>query len=125
MYLYVGRVKLGGLRGYLWLLGSRLYLKTGWRSSDTHFLGNLNDLLSVAVRIRRLVPRPVDVRKVVAAVVKALLMAKYVAKRCKDSPKWKVRTWELEDAVEQALAYIQHTWPHTMRLIQKRRGWLE
>jgi len=27
MYLYVGKVRVGPLTGYLWLLGSRLYLK--------------------------------------------------------------------------------------------------
>jgi hypothetical protein len=29
MYLYVGRVQVGPLSGYLWLLGNRLYLKLG------------------------------------------------------------------------------------------------
>ncbi len=43
MYLYVGRVRVGPLSGYLWLLGNRLYLKFGWRPSDTYFLGNLSD----------------------------------------------------------------------------------
>jgi hypothetical protein len=43
MYLYVGRVKVGPLSRYLWLLGNRLYLKLGWRPSDTYFLGNLSD----------------------------------------------------------------------------------
>ena len=43
MYLYVGKVRVGPLSGYLWLLGGRLYLKLGWRPSDTYFLGNLSD----------------------------------------------------------------------------------
>ena len=63
MYLYVGKVRVGPLSGYLWLLGSRLYLKLGWRSSDTYFLGNLSDPLSLAARLKRLIPRPVDVRR--------------------------------------------------------------
>jgi len=29
MYLYVGKVRVGPLSGYLWLLGGRLYLKLG------------------------------------------------------------------------------------------------
>jgi len=43
MYLYVGKVQVGPLSGYLWLLGGRLYLKLGWRPRDTYFLGNLTD----------------------------------------------------------------------------------
>jgi hypothetical protein len=31
MYLYIGKVRVGPLPGYLWLLGRRLYLKLGWR----------------------------------------------------------------------------------------------
>jgi len=38
----------GPLSGYLWLLGRRLYLKLGWRLSDTYFLGNLTDPLILA-----------------------------------------------------------------------------
>ena len=29
MYLYVGKVRVGPLSGYLWLLGVKLYLKLG------------------------------------------------------------------------------------------------
>ncbi len=67
MYLYIGRIQMGPLSGYLWLLGGRLYLKLGWRPSDTYFLGNFSDLLSLAARLRRLIPRPVDVRKAAVA----------------------------------------------------------
>jgi len=49
VYLYVGLVRLGGVSGYLWLLGWRLYLKTSWRPSDAMFLGNLSDFLGVVV----------------------------------------------------------------------------
>jgi len=51
VYLYVGLVRLGGVSGYLWLLGWRLYLKTSWRPSDAMFLGP--DFLGVVVKIRR------------------------------------------------------------------------
>ena len=104
------------------MLGRRLYLKLGWRPRDTIFLGNLSDPLRVAARLRRLLPKPVDVRKVVAAVAKALSMAQYVAQRCRDSPKWKVRTWELRMAVDEAIGYLQLVWPWTARLFSPRRG---
>jgi hypothetical protein len=56
MYLYVGKVQVGPLSGFLWLLGSGLYLKLSWRSRDTYFLGNLSDPLSLAARLKRLFP---------------------------------------------------------------------
>ena len=120
MYLYIGLVEIRGVRGYMWLLGRRLYLKLSWRSRDTLFLGNLANPLSIAVRLKRLLPKPVDVRTAAYAVAKALAMAKYVAERCRDSPTW--RTWELKTAVEDAVAYLQWIWPWTMRLFSPRRG---
>jgi hypothetical protein len=86
MYLYVGRVRVGPLSGYLWLLGNRLYIKLGWRSRDTYFLGNLTAPLSLAARLKRLITRPVDVRKAAIALAKALAAALYLARRCRDSP---------------------------------------
>jgi hypothetical protein len=111
MYLYVGKVRLGPLSGYLWLLGSRLYLKLSWRPRDTYFLGNLSDPLSLAVRLKRLIPRPVDVRKAAFALAKALAAALYVARRCRDSPRWKIRTWEVEAAILDAASALAWTWP--------------
>jgi hypothetical protein len=99
MYLYVGKVQVGPLSGYLWLLGNRLYLKLGWRPSDTYFLGNLSDPLSLAARLKRLIPRPVDVRRAAVALAKALAAALYVARRYRDSPQWRICTWEAEAAV--------------------------
>ncbi len=75
MYLYVGRVQMGPLSGYLWLLGR---LKLGWRPSDTYFLGNLTDPLSLAARLRRLIPRPVDVRRAAVALARALAATWFV-----------------------------------------------
>jgi hypothetical protein len=118
MYLYIGKVQVGPLTGYLWLLGSRLYLKLGWRPSDTYFLGNLSDLLSVAVKLRRLIPRPVDVRRA-AALAKALAAALYVARRCRDSPKWKVRTWEAEAMILDAASALAWTWPAAHKALRK------
>jgi len=77
----------GPLSGYLWLLGGRLYLKLGWRPSDTYFLGNLTDHLTLAARLKRLIPRPVDVRgATAAALARALAAALYLARRCRGQP---------------------------------------
>ncbi len=118
MYLYVGKVRVGPLSGYLWLLGNRLYLKLSWRSRDTH-LGNLSDPLSLAARLKRLIPRPVDVRRVAVALAKALAAALYLARRCRDSPKWKVRNWEAEAAVLDAASAPAWTWPAAHRALRR------
>jgi len=109
----------GPLSGYLWLLGSRLYLKLGWRSRDTHFLGNLSDPLILAARLKRLIPRPVDVRRAAVALARALAAALYVARRCRDSPRWKIRTWEAEAAILDAASALAWTWPTTHRALRK------
>ena len=106
MYLYVGRVRVGPLSGYLWLLGNRLYIKLGWRSRDTYFLGNLTAPLSLAARLKRLIPRPVDVRRAAVALVRALAVALYVARRCKDGPRRKIRVWEAEAAILDAASAL-------------------
>ncbi len=119
MYLYVGKVRVGPLSGYLWLLGSRLYLKLGWRPSDTYFLGNLSDPLTLAARLRRLIPRPVDVRKAAVQLARALAVALYLARRCRDSPKWKVRAWEAEAAILDAASALAWTWPAAHKALWK------
>jgi hypothetical protein len=120
MYLYVGKVQIGPLKGYLWLLGGRLYLKLGWRPRDTYFLGNLSDPLSLAAGLRRLVaPRPVDVRKAAVQLAKALAVALYVARRCRDGPKWKVRTWEAEAAILDAAFMLAWTWPTAHKALRR------
>jgi len=111
MYLYIGVVEVKGLKGYMWFLGRRLYFKTSWRPRDTYYLGRVEDLLTASARLRRLIPRPVDVRTVVAAVVKALAMALYMAKRCKGSPKWRYLPFEVEMAVEEAIRLLTARWP--------------
>jgi hypothetical protein len=119
MYLYVGRVRVGPLSGYLWLLGGRLYLKLGWRPSDTYFLGNLSDPLSLAARLKRLVPRPVDVRKAAVALAKALAAASYVARRCRDNPRWKIRAWEAEAMILDAASALAWTWPTAHKALRR------
>jgi hypothetical protein len=119
MYLYVGKVRVGPLSGYLWLLGSRLYLKLGWRPSDTYFLGNLSDPLSLAVRLKRLIPRPVDVRKAAVALARALAASLYVARRCRDSPRWKIRVWEAEAMILDAASALAWTWPTAHKALRK------
>jgi len=125
MYLYVGRERVGRLSGYLWLLGRRLYLKLGWRPGDTYYLGNLSDPLTLAARLKRLIPRPVDVRRAAVALARALATALYLARRCRDGPRWKIRTWEAEmmilDAVS-ALAWVWSTAHKALRRELKRLG---
>jgi hypothetical protein len=119
MYLYVGRVRVGPLSGYFWLLGHRLYLKLGWRPRDTYFLGNLSDPLTLAARLKRLIPRPVDVRRAAVALAKALAATLYVARRCRDSPKWKIRTWEVEAAILDAASTLAWTWPTAHKALRR------
>jgi len=119
MYLYVGKVRVGPLSGYLWLLGCRLYLKLGWRPRDTYFLGNLSDPLSLVARLRQLVPRPVDVRRVAVALAKALAAALYVARRCRNSPRWKIRTWVAKAMILDAASALAWTWPTAHKALRR------
>jgi hypothetical protein len=119
MYLYIGKVQIGSLSGYLWLLGRRLYLKLSWRPRDTYFLGNLSDPLSLAARLKRLIPRPVDVRKAAFALARALAAALYVARRCRDSPRWKIRVWEAEAMILDAASTLAWTWPTAHKALRK------
>jgi hypothetical protein len=119
MYLYVGKVQIGPLTGFLWLLGNRLYLKLGWRPRDTYFLGNLSDPLTLAARLKRLIPRPVDVRRAAVQLAKALATALYVARRCRDSPRWKIRVWEVEAAILDAASTLAWTWPTAHRALRR------
>jgi len=119
MYLYVGKVRVGPLSGYLWLLGGRLYLKLSWCPSDTYFLGNLSDPLTLAARLKRLMPRPVDVRKAAVALARALAASLYVARRCRDSPRWKIRAWEAEAMILDAASALAWTWPAAHRALRR------
>jgi len=94
-------------------------LKLGWRPSDTYFLGNLSDPLSLAAKLKRLIPRPVDVRKAAIALAKALAAALYLARRCRDSPRWKIRTWEAETAILDAASTLAWTWPTAHKALRK------
>jgi hypothetical protein len=118
-YIYIGRVGLGGISGYLWLLGGRLYLKLGWRPRDTLFLGNLGDPLSVALRLRRLLARPVDVRRAAVTLARALAASLYVARRCRDGPRWRVRAWEAEALALDAIALLAWAWPAAWRALKR------
>jgi len=120
MYLYIGIVEVKGLRGYMWLLGRRLYFKASWRARDTYYLGRLEDLLTASARLRRLLPRPVDVRTVVAAVAKALAMALYIARRCRGSPRWRYLPFEVEMAIEEAARLLTARWPSAVKYFRRR-----
>ncbi len=119
MYLYIGKVQIGSLTGFLWLLGRRLYLKLGWRPRDTYFLGNLSDPLSLAARLKRLIPRPVDVRRAAVQLARALAAALYLARRCRDSPRWRIRTWEAEAMILDAASALAWTWPTAHRALRR------
>ena len=110
---------MGPLSGYLWLLGSRLYLKLGWRPSDTYFLGNLSDPLTLAARFKRLVPRPVDVRRATVQLAKALAATLYVARHCRDSLRWKIRAWEAEAMILDAASTPAWTWSAAHRALRR------
>lgn len=114
-YLYVGVVHVGGIRGYLWLLGRRVYLRIGWRRGDTLFLGNLSDPLRLAARLARLVPR-VDVRRAVTMMVRALRGCMQLLERgaCRDRPP--LFPFEVYAAVEEALYEATKVWPSTRRV---------
>jgi hypothetical protein len=118
MYLYVGKVRVGPLSGYLWLLGVGSTLS--WLASKRHvLLGNLTDPLSLAARLKRLMPRPVDVRKAAVALAKALAAALYLARRCRDSPRWKIRTWEAEAMILDAASTLAWTWPTAHKALRR------
>jgi hypothetical protein len=82
-------------------------------------LGNLTDPLTLAARLKRLIPRPVDVRKAAVQLAKALAAALYVARRCRDSPRWKIRTWEAEMMILDAASTLAWTWPTAHRALRK------
>jgi hypothetical protein len=65
----------------------------------------------------------VDVRRTAVQLAKALAAALYMARRCRDSPRWKIRVWEAEilDAAS-ALAWIWPTAHKALRRELKRLG---
>jgi hypothetical protein len=69
----------------------------------------LSDPLSLAARLKRLIPCPADVRKAAVALARALAAALYLARRCRDGPKWKIRTWEAETAILDAASTLAWT----------------
>jgi len=75
--------------------------------------------LSLAARLRRLIPRPVDIRRAAVQLARALAVALYVARRCRDGPRWKIRTWEAETAILDAASTLAWTWPTAHRALRK------
>jgi hypothetical protein len=61
----------------------------------------------------------VDVRKAAVALAKALAASLYVARRCRDSLKWKVRTWEAEAMILDAASTLAWTWPTAHRALRR------
>jgi len=63
--------------------------------------------------------RPVDVRRAAVALARALAAALYLARRCRDSPRWKIRTWEAEAAILDAASTLAWTWPTAHRALRR------
>jgi len=82
-------------------------------------LGNLSDPLFLAARLKRLVPRPVDVRKAAAALARTLAAALYVARRCRCTPRWKIRAWEAEAMILDAASALAWTWPTAHKALRR------
>jgi hypothetical protein len=82
-------------------------------------LGNLSDPLSLAARLKRLIPRPVDLKRAAFALARALAVALYVARRYRDGPRWKIRTWEAEAAILDAAFTLAWTWPTAHKALRK------
>jgi len=61
----------------------------------------------------------VDVRRAAVQLARALATALYVARRCRDSPRWKIRTWEAEAAILDAASTLAWTWPTAHRALRK------
>jgi len=43
----------------------------------------------------------------------------YVARRCRDSPKWKVRTWEAEMMILDAASALTWIWPTAHKALRR------
>jgi hypothetical protein len=48
----------------------------------------------------------VDVRKAAVALARALAASLYVARRCRDSPRWRIRAWEAEAMILDAVSTL-------------------
>jgi hypothetical protein len=61
----------------------------------------------------------VDIRRAAVQLARALAVALYVARRCRDGPRWKIRTWEAETAILDAASTLAWTWPTAHRALRK------
>ncbi len=50
---------------------------------------------------------------------RALAVALYAARRCRDSPRWKIRAWEAEAAILDAASALAWTWPTAHKALRK------
>jgi len=62
-------------------------------------------------------PRPVDVRRAAAVIARALAASLYVARRCGDSPRWRIRAWEAESLLLDAAS--AWAWPAAHRALRR------
>jgi hypothetical protein len=42
-----------------------------------------------------------------------------MARRCRDGPRWKIRTWEAETAILDAASALAWTWPTAHKALRK------
>jgi hypothetical protein len=61
----------------------------------------------------------VDVRRAAVQLAKALAAALYLARRCRDSPRWKIRTWEAEMMILDAASTLAWTWPTAHKALRR------
>ena len=60
-----------------------------------------------------------DVRKAAFALARALAAALYMARRCRDGPRWKIRTWKAETAILDAASTLAWTWTAAHKALRK------
>jgi hypothetical protein len=58
-------------------------------------------------------------RKATAALARALAVVLYMARRCRDGPRWKIRVWEAEAAILDAVSALAWTWPAAHKALRK------
>jgi hypothetical protein len=61
----------------------------------------------------------VDVRRAAVALARALAAALYLARRCRDSPRWKIRAWEAEMMILDAASTLAWTWPTAHKALRR------
>jgi hypothetical protein len=56
---------------------------------------------------------------IAVALARALAVALYVARRCRDNPRWRIRTWEAEAMILDAASALTWIWPTAHRALRR------